>query len=143
MTQLPDTSTEAGQKKATNMLLSLMGWETSWGIANMHGYCVVRDRVGKIMYEGYIGLNLYNPTHMALAWTVLRWALWHDYLLPEQARSVIWIKYRISAGVFKTIFYQMVDMDYAGTLPPSEAMRYWLDKILSLANEAGMLEVLQ
>lgn len=73
--------------------------------------------------------DLYNPANMALAWRVLNWA-------SEQQ------------GIYHKFmhwwFRQNSDLDMLGgylfDLEPEDAQRAWLDKILSLAIEAGMLE---
>ena len=53
-----------------------------------------------------------NPIHMPLAWRVLNWA---ETMFPPD--------YMLAHG-----------------LPPADAQRLWLDKILELAIEAGIIE---
>ncbi len=67
--------------------------------------------------------SLYAPANMALAWKVAQWG----HTLPEYTQ---W----------------MLEPNRLGTwfnftrMPPAEAQRLWLDKILELAIEAGMIE---
>jgi len=96
-----------------------------WGILNLS------DRVWLDMTK-----NMYNPANMALAWKVLNWASSKsdieidNYSFPytlDQATEIIF------------------EGEYDGNdiplwkMPPAEAQRLWLDKILELAIEAGMV----
>jgi hypothetical protein len=69
--------------------------------------------------------NLYDPANMPLAWRVLNWA----YDLPQiedQGRHDHFIKWWREANL--------------NTKPPADAQRLWLDKILELAVEAGIID---
>ena len=61
---------------------------------------------------------------MLLAWRVLNWAIDSD--LSARARADV-----------MALFY--VDKPSALEMSPAEAQRAWLDKILELAIEAGMV----
>ncbi len=112
---IPDTSTEAGQREASVMLARLM---PDWEIRPQDD--------GKIWVvcpgEPYATTNLYQPVFMFLAWRVLNWAMGDrqiqgiaDFGLSSEIGPWLWI------------------------MPPAEAQRAWLDKILTLAIEAGMI----
>ena len=68
--------------------------------------------------------NLYAPKNMALAWRVLNWAFETFEFTQDANFSLSEIAGEHS--VFRS--------------PPELAQRRWLDKILSLAVEAGMVE---
>jgi hypothetical protein len=65
--------------------------------------------------------NLYDPANMALAWRVLNWAN-----QDETISQVDW-------HIYKKYFDELLEM------PPADAQQAWLDKILTLAIEAGMV----
>lgn len=71
--------------------------------------------------------NLYDPANMALAWRVLNWAgmtqFFEDFSKWANARMDL-----------TQIVVNGQD------LPPDRAQKSWLDKILALAIEAGMVE---
>lgn len=74
-----------------------------------------------------IAPDLYDEKHMALAWRVLNWA----YFNPGEKRE------------FHDKFMRWWDYGLGRTLvslSPEEAVIEWLDRILSLAIEAGMIE---
>jgi hypothetical protein len=66
-----------------------------------------------------IALNLYDPANMALAWRVLSWAQENKLC---SLHTLIWTHNCLSAS-----------------MPPAVAQRGWLDKVLELAIEAGMV----
>ena len=67
------------------------------------------------------GNNFYDPANMALAWRSLNWAdqqrALSDRLADYFIAYLLWIE------------------------PPADAQRLWLDKILELALEAGIVEL--
>lgn len=66
--------------------------------------------------------TLYDPDHMALAWRVLNWA---------DGEMKLW-----------DMFFPWWDEEFEATaLSPADAQRAWLDKILELAIEAGLVEM--
>ena len=69
--------------------------------------------------------NLYDPANMALAWRALNWAEAQDNV------SFDFRIYKLFSGGSSRVFIG---------LPPKEAQSLWLDKILELAHEAGLLE---
>ncbi|MBK7181347.1 MAG: hypothetical protein IPH82_29910 [Chloroflexi bacterium] len=76
-----------------------------------------------VMNSGVLCVDLYDPANMALAWRVLNWAAAHG--ITTQINVVYQYK--------KGDWARMID------LPPADAQRAWLDYILSLAIEAGMV----
>ncbi len=139
MTQLPDTTTEAGQREASVMLARLMGWHIGNKETTERGAWirVLCDDKGNDLglrppFGGGIApkrqelvpnsfFNLYRPANMALAWRVLNFAAenvpyfskwWHDI-------AVVTIQ----------------------DLPPAALSIFLCDNILRLADEAGMIEV--
>ncbi len=69
--------------------------------------------------------NLYAPAHMALAWRVLNWAtIVLDFGLENNIQE--WFE---------------GEVDILLTTPAANAQRLWLDKILELAIEAGLVEL--
>jgi hypothetical protein len=75
-------------------------------------------------------LDLYAPENMALAWRVLNWAANDDSL--ELYMGNVW-------GV--DVVGAVVDLESLCGLPPAEAQAAWLDKVLCLCIEAGLVEV--
>jgi hypothetical protein len=69
--------------------------------------------------------NLYDPANMALAWRVLNWGI-SDPGFGHEVDAWLW-----DEGLGYDI----------PNLPPTDAQRFWLDKILTLAIEAGIVEV--
>ena len=67
--------------------------------------------------------NLYDPANMALAWRVLNWAY---NFLDDQGRETFLRDWWRSLNLFIE--------------SPADAQRAWLDKILSLVIEAGMVD---
>lgn len=65
--------------------------------------------------------NLYAPINMALAWHVLNWAM------LEPTAKFAFLSKRLAVGGFMCI-------------PPELAQKIWLDKILKLAIEAGLVK---
>ena len=85
--------------------------------------------------ETYV-YNLYDPANMALAWKCLNWAI-------ERDDSV---SFRTWGGETKRESFGFTLNQYLGhmvlgALPPADAQRLWLNKILELAIEAGLIEV--
>ena len=88
----------------------------------IHNVIVGDEIIGNMLGDV---LDLYDPANMALAWRVLNWAIETDLRIVEYDKSapIAWEIYK-GAQVF--------------TLPPADAQRAWLDKILELAIEAGL-----
>jgi hypothetical protein len=104
---------EMSDQDKSVMLTELTGW----------GYAKTTfSLVGEMAGEGY--MNLYRPGNMALAWLVLNWA-------EKTAQDNIEAKfYQLWMAFMPEELFE---------LPPADAQRLWLDKVLALAIEAGLV----
>lgn len=142
MTQLPDTSTEAGQREASVMLARLMGLAPQLfsDVCNFYHEDTYDIFVSIYPHGWYHGMtedeawkyfpNLYNPANMALAWQVLNWAF--NNLPGDTGQSQVFFDFLNAREYW--------EQEFLWSMPPAAAQRAWLDKILALASEAGMLE---
>lgn len=123
-----ETMTE--QKKSI-ALFDLMKWRKEW--ADIHSMVLLdSDARGvgyRLMKSGEEMPNLYDADNMALAWRVLNWASEKNSIYPK---FMGWW------------FRQDSDLDMLGgylfDISPIDAQRAWLDKVLSLAIEANLIE---
>lgn len=122
---MPDTTTEAGQREASVMLAELCGWLTSDGSWHRYmppsgaGASVNHAKGQEIATIFALCPTLYNPANMALAARVLRFVRdrHDDFKLSPKAESVLaW-------------FFAYSD----------DGVRTALDSVLTLAIEAGMI----
>lgn len=135
MSQLPDTTTKAGKLQASLMLVRLMGWNV-FAVNSIPEYGELRYGVSTRfdMYRFALteDTNLYSPSKMMFAWAILNWAIKQRGHVGSIAD---WWTYEAGGGD---------GIDPTGWLllkfSPAEAQRAWLDKILSLAVEAGMVD---
>ena len=105
---------ELSDEQKTIMLARLCGWNTvQYGSKT---WVTCQD-------EPFSTTNLYQPIFMLLAWRVLNWAIEN---LPKFMR------------IIEENFLLIGVLPYF-IIPPAEAQRAWLDRILSLAIEAGMV----
>jgi hypothetical protein len=122
---MTDITKLTDQEKSV-MLARAMGLFTNYDISNWSEW--EREQ---LQHEAHSkdGLNLYKVINFPLAWRVLNWA-WNldpsDKLLASMGlyswhEEIAWI----------------VDFDK----PPAEAQRLWLDCILKLAVESGVIEI--
>ncbi len=119
------------KQEKSNALIMLMGWRKKW--TDMHSMILLdSDGCGvgyRLMQSGEKMPDLYDSTNMALAWRVLNWASSQKGIYPELMRW--W-------------FRQDSDLDMLGGYlfdwEPKDAQRAWLDKVLSLAIEANLIE---
>ena len=106
------------------LLAKAMGWEFT-----QDAIIPWQDGEEHVLVD--LPLDLYAPENMALAWRVLNWA-----------DTILW--YHSEPNVFKwskgDVFQEWWDMKTIFGLPPAEAQAAWLDKILELAIEAGLVE---
>jgi len=76
--------------------------------------------------------NLYAPANMVLAWQCLNWVdtqnIHLDTVKGERSMRV---------ELYYDVFHSMGAFD----LPPAQAQAAWLDKVLELVIEAGLVEV--
>lgn len=80
-----------------------------------------------VMSPEFKPVNLYDPANMALAWRVLNWAM--SYPMPDDE------SYQFVAKLnFSLLWGDVMRM------PPAEAQAAWLDRILELAVESGMVK---
>ena len=124
MTTVPDTTTEAGQREASVMLARLMG-ELSECTCGTPA-CTVGMRIdsGNGWFVPKVN-NLYDPANMPKAWHALNWANKTKFGGETTLDQWSWWHNFVA------------DMRL---LPPAAAQRAWLDKILSLAIQAGMVQ---
>ena len=100
------------------MLARAMEWTVTASLTNDRQYISPPNRPDS---EDYI-TDLYDPANMALAWRVHLWA-------------------HYSAEVNHGYRYRNWCIRDTDTLFNENAQRLWLDKILELAIEAGLVEV--
>ena len=85
--------------------------------------------------------NLYNPANMALAWRVLNWA--GKQVPTETSRSGLIL--HSWAGRLHSFWGASYWVNghklFLHSMDPADAQRAWLDKVLSLAIEAELVEV--
>lgn len=80
---------------------------------------------------------LYYPQNMSLAWRVLNWAIWGDDLSPSPRID----EYRtIKSEIERWWFHPKPGSLAPCYLPPADAQRMWLNKILELVIEAGLVD---
>jgi len=104
------------------LLAKAMGWRVHYDPENvLH----LKPTGTEQWYRGdapRISCNLYHPARMALAWRVLNWA-WE-----QKTDDWLWS-------------WILDECCLDGGIPPADAQRLWLDKILEMAIEAGIAEV--
>ena len=124
---------EMSDQEKSVTLARLCGWDV-WRLADNgnHNHIVVEDSSGKQIGEFFIEEmcpDFYSLTNMALAWRVLNWASEKNSIYPK---FMGWW------------FRQDSDLDMLGgylfDMSPIDAQRAWLDKVLSLAIEANLIE---
>ena len=98
------------------LLFKAMGWHYFMG--QITKALFVRTPDDNLQREA----GLYDPANMSLAWKVLNWAT--EYERKNNEEMVLW-------------WMDVLLCNY----PPADAQRLWLDKILELAIEAGLVEV--
>lgn len=117
-----DISKLTPQQKSV-MLARLCGWQ--W-VNRLDMHQMIVDANGIMLCGGgFHTLNLYESHNMALAWRVLNWGAKKLYTVDEWANDIVFTT--------DTSAYNLWD------LPPADAQRLWLDKVLELAIEAGMV----
>lgn len=139
MKNLPDTSTEQGQRGASVMLARLCGWDVSYGLIDSDqlwdGFA--HDTLHITADTGEWCDNLYDPANMALAWRVLNWATTQSVTVKAQKGG--------GDDIWQEPWTTFIDDEINGKyeiymMTPADAQRAWLDKILTLAIESGMIE---
>lgn len=148
MKLIPDTTTEQGQIEASVMLARLCGWLTTDNA--FHNYRPPGSEGGSVNHKrGYPATSifkpipnglgcrtLYDPANMALAWRVRGW--FHKLAREEQERE------KYNTELWWELCAWEMNLTFKGNhlveMLPQVAQRAWLDKILQLAIEAGMLE---
>jgi len=99
------------------LLARAMGWEVQDSVQpGVSKFRVPDDNWVSWYYD------LYPTNRMALAWRVLKWACLHDGLIRYRRGTIDWL-----------------DFGPLQRLPPAEAQAAWLDMILELAIEAGLV----
>lgn len=127
---------ELTDREKSIMLAKLAGW-----ISETDGITTRWHSDGELIYDDYCGgllnhepLNLYKEKQMYLAWRLLSWATNNDQPIDNNKSKAYYIGY-LSFG---DLLHEQLEL--ATGAPPEEAQRLWLDKILELATEAGMLK---
>lgn len=91
------------------------------------------------LFDKPLCMTLYAPANMSLAWRVLNWALSHNKDAGDEFEN-LWV-YPFGDEIFA--FMYAIAQSGSGRsvleLPPADAQRAWLDKIIKLATEAGMV----
>lgn len=111
------------------LLARLMGWIHPAGDGFLPGIWMIKtphpnwtNNYWKAKPTILPGFNLYDEKYMALAWRILNWAF-DTFSFTREGATVF-------VGGEGSLF----------RIPPSEAQRKWLDDILSIAIEAGILQ---
>lgn len=132
MTNLTD------QQKSV-LLAKVMGWRVSEKIKDQYGnwFVIVQEKDADDwlwLKDARYPFSLYREASMALAWRVLNWA-WkqHDRMVVTVDEPDVPLKW--------WTWWLMNVLWKAGEMEPAEAIRHILDSILSLAIEAGLIEV--
>lgn len=126
------------------LLAKAMGWETGqilWNRVDMFADGYEPEYREIIYYRESNNTSrevhdLYDPANMALAWQVLNWASDNESMGQYHAwwgdvvKEPMWF-----------IVNQYLGSMVLGKLPPADVQRLWLDKILELAVETGIVEV--
>ena len=127
-----DISKMSDQEKSM-LLARAMGWKLEMRPD-------LQDELPLMIFDDNIGISyadsLYRPANMALAWRVLNWAMNQPDPPTSDQRLWSWLAHWWTHG----------DSEYDpdGWLlleqSPADAQRFWLDKILEFAIEAGIIE---
>ena len=86
----------------------------------------------------HITPNLYDPANMALAWLVLNWAM--EQTEPMVIRTSRWAPEPFPVDFGSEVDYWLSEKVDIARKPPAEAQRAWLDEIVELAIEAGLVK---
>lgn len=109
---------EMSDQEKSIMLARLCGWDVEYSPDNV----IIRSTTEVFRVTLMSPNYLYNTKWMFLAWRVLNWA------------------HAQTTGYFEDHPLLLMLHNVDETLPPAEAQRLWLDKILELAIEAGMVK---
>ena len=128
-------------------LARLCGWEMDYRPnPNGPGLARLLDTGGNVLRQVEFGYpaaypstpNLYDPANMALAWRVLNWALQQNQPTRGDLDDLWKMPFGDELFAYVAAISPRDDGLSIFELPPAEAQRAWLDKILELA-EAGMV----
>ena len=111
---------EMSEEEKSVALSVLMGWR--W-ISRLDDSQHVIDADGVILNAGRY-MNLYTSENMVLAWRALNWAWLHS---PIHEDISSW-------------WYERGTHDYLPAISQDKAQAAWLDKILELAIETGLVQ---
>ena len=81
-------------------------------------------------------VNLYYPVNMVFAWLCLNWASEQDLEIDSYSYP-----YVVAQGVAELFDTDVEIRDQIWAQSPADAQRLWLDRILELAIEAGLVEL--
>jgi hypothetical protein len=127
---------EMTDQEKSVLLARAVGWEFSrhecgeprWSWVDENGQQIsgsIHDRVVQVSDDrsSLVSPMLYSPQRMALAWRVLNWAV-SDPGFGWEVDGWLW-----NDG----LGYDLPNLE------PADAQRQWLDKVLELAIEAGLI----
>ena len=117
---MTDISKMSDREKSV-LLARAMGWKI-YEFTHVMFYPLGYDPSNRIS-------NLYDPAYMALAWRVLNWA-YNNVVVKSQE------EYLDIGQQWEQWFITNIE------LGEEKAQRHWLDKIIELAIEAGVVEAL-
>lgn len=120
---------EMSEQEKSVMLARLVGWEVNQNNSPVGQIFIYYDRPRSNAIA-----NLYDTANMALAWRVLNWFWAFCKPLETPQQVTMWDGYHADLILWM--------IDYGSSyedMPPAEAQAAWLDKILELAIEAGMV----
>ena len=109
--------------------------EKSLIIARMLKNQMLPDKYLPVMSPEFKPIDLYNPANMALAWRVLNWAA----KLDRVSLSEYSYPYTFSDAVDLIFEDGLNESPRVWALSPDLAQRLWLDQVLELAIEAGLI----
>jgi len=97
---------------------------------------IIRLDVSMMGIEDSTISNLYDPANMSLAWMCLNWASERDDDIDDYSYP-----YYYAQGVEELFDTDVEIKDQIWAMSPAVAQCLWLDKILELAIEAGLVEL--
>ena len=114
------------------LLAEMMGWNVSGKIIDQFDkwFVIVQEQGDDWELSENVEhpFNLYDPANMALAWRVLNWA----WGIPDDDPALVNLELHD--------WHEQIAWTVTYDSSPADAQRLWLDRILELAIEAGVIE---